>query len=141
MKSSEVTILLVEDDDVDAMAIERGFNKQRIVNTIIRAKDGKEAFDLLQRGEVQQPYVILLDLNMPRMNGLEFLTSIREYDSLKSSIVFVLTSSQADQDITASYNQHIAGYFVKSETGLGFESIVKLLDGYWKIVHFSENIA
>lgn len=135
-QNSEVTLLLIEDDDVDAMSIQRGFQKQRIANTIIRARDGQEALEMLTQNLVPEPYVILLDLNMPRMSGLEFLTKIRQDETLSRAIVFVLTTSNEDKDITASYEQHIAGYFVKSESGRGFNEIVDLLNGYWKIVHF-----
>lgn len=135
MKSKEVTILLVEDDDIDAMGIEREFNKHRITNNIIRAKDGKEALELLQMNQIPAPYVVLLDLNMPRMSGLEFLEALRKDDQLRNTVVFILTTSKDNNDIIASYEQFIAGYFVKNETGTGFQKIVELLDGYWKIVY------
>jgi CheY-like chemotaxis protein len=131
----EVTLFLIEDDDVDAMSIERSFKKQRIGNTIIRAKYGMEALEMLNAGRVPEPFLILLDLNMPRMNGLEFLKSLRLDGKLNNSVVFVLTTSSDDKDIVSSYSQHIAGYFVKSEAGQGFNGIVDMLQGYWKIAH------
>lgn len=130
-----VTLLLVEDDDVDAMSIERGFRKQRIANEIVRARDGIEALEFLRNDVVEAPYIILLDLQMPRMNGLEFLEQLRNDPVLFNSVVFVLTTSPAEEDITASYRQYIAGYFVKDGAGDGFLDVVGMLNGYWKIVH------
>lgn len=135
MSDKEVTLLLVEDDDVDAMGIERGFKKHRIANSIIRARDGLEALELLTTKKVPKPYIILLDLNMPRMGGIEFLNNVRDNKDLSNSVVFVLTTSNEDADVMQSYNKQIAGYFLKSETGEGFKNIVDLLDGYWKVVH------
>ena len=135
----EVTLLLIEDDDVDAMSITRAFKKMSLGNEIIRATDGLEGLELLRSGAVPSRYVILLDLQMPRLNGLEFLQEIRQDPQLDKSIVFVLTTSKSDQDITASYKKNIAGYFVKDKVGDGFLDIVKVLNGYWKIVLFPEN--
>ena len=134
-REREVTLLLVEDDDVDAINIERSFVRKKIKNPLIRAYDGLDALDKLRNGTVIRPYIILLDLQMPRMNGLDFLKEIRGDEELGDSVIFVLTTSSDEQDITASYSEHIAGYFVKDETGDRFLSVVDLLDGYWKIVH------
>lgn len=136
---SEVTLFLIEDDDIDAMSIKREFKRRRIANPIIRAKDGVEAFELLNSGAVNRPFVILLDLQMPRMNGLEFLTKLRADSDYKNSVVFVLTTSQDEQDIFNSYALNIAGYFIKDEVGEGFIGIVDILDGYWKVVHLPQN--
>ena len=134
----EVTILLVEDDDVDAMAIERSFKNHRIANTIVRALDGKEALDMLRVNQISSPYIVLLDLNMPRMGGIEFLEAIRSDVNLKRSVVFVLTTSKDDKDIVAAYDNFVAGYFIKEESGIGFHNVVEMLSGYWKIVHLPE---
>lgn len=134
-KGDEVTLLLVEDDDVDAINIERSFEQKKIKNNLIRAYDGVDALEKLKNGVVKKPYIILLDLQMPRMTGLEFLKKIRSDEKLKDSVVFVLTTSLDEEDIAASYLEHIAGYFVKDETGDRFLNIVDLLDGYWKVVH------
>jgi len=135
----EVTLLLIEDDDIDAMSITRAFRKIHLGNTIVRAHDGLEGLQLLRSGAVPSPYIILLDLQMPRLNGLEFLQEIRQDPKLDKSIVFVLTTSKSDEDITASYEKNIAGYFVKEQVGDGFLDIVKMLKGYWKIVLFPED--
>jgi CheY-like chemotaxis protein len=139
MDNKEVTILLVEDDDVDAMTIERAFKKLRIGNTIVRACDGLEAFEILNDAVITTPFIILLDLQMPRMNGLEFLESLRKDPKHASSIVFVLTTSKADEDMISSYKHNVAGYFLKNSAGDEFLDIVNVLDGYWKIVHFPPN--
>jgi len=134
----QLTILMVEDDDVDAKGMERSFKKRRIANPIVRAKDGLEALELLENGKIPSPYIILLDLQMPRMNGLEFLTSIRNHELLKSSVVFVLTTSHAEEDITAAFNQQIAGYFVKDEVGANFCEMLDMLEGYWRIAYLPQ---
>ncbi|WP_166368308.1 response regulator [Psychromonas sp. SA13A] len=131
----EVSILLVEDDDIDAKAVERGFAKLKLANPIIRTKNGLEALELLRQPDaIPRPYLILLDLNMPIMGGLEFLKIIRQDEELKNTIIFVLTTSSADQDLVAAYNENIAGYIVKSDVKGGFDKVIKLLDCYWRVV-------
>lgn len=130
-----VTILLVDDDDVDAMGVERALKKLRIANPIIRARDGREALNLLrQEGAVERPYLILLDINMPRMNGIEMLSELRNDAALSSSVVFVLSTSDDDQDKVAAYSKHIAGYIVKKQVGDGFMRVMEMLDHYWRVV-------
>ncbi|WP_370301537.1 response regulator [Alkalimarinus coralli] len=125
---------MVEDDDIDALSVQRAFKRMKIANPIIRAKDGIEALEILKEGRVKHPYLILLDLNMPRMGGLEMLNIIRNTPQLESSVVFVLTTSKDGEDKLAAYKQHIAGYIVKEKLDEGFEGLVKLLDHYWKLV-------
>ena len=127
-------ILLVEDDDIDALSVMRAFSKLKIANPIVRAKDGIEALEILKNQEIEHPYLILLDLNMPRMGGLELLNTLRNDPSLETSVVFVLTTSKDDEDKLAAYKQHIAGYIVKEKLDDGFEDLVKLLDHYWRLV-------
>lgn len=130
----EATILLVEDDDIDAMTVERAFKKLRVANAIVRAKDGLEALEFLDQGVVPTPFVILLDLNMPRMGGVEMLKALRLHERWRTSVVFVLTTSKADEDKLAAYDQHIAGYILKESLQNGFEELVKLIDHYWRLV-------
>lgn len=135
MTGSEVSILLVEDDDVDAEAIKRAFAKAKIVNPVVRARDGLEALEMLRtRGAIAKPYIILLDLKMPRMNGLAFLEQIRIDDQLHDSVVFVLTTSRAETDVSAAYDKYVAGYIVKSQVGSSFSDLIGLLDHYWRLV-------
>lgn len=137
-KPSDVTLFLIEDDDIDAMTIERSFIKQRIANPIVRAYDGVEALELLRNNKVPRPMVILLDLQMPRMGGIEFLKELRADEALSDLVVFVLTTSQSETDMEQSYHQHIAGYFTKGEVGEKLLGVVNTLDNYWKIVHLPE---
>ncbi|GAA0812394.1 response regulator [Colwellia asteriadis] len=133
------TILLVEDDDIDAMGVERAFKKLKIGNPIVRAKDGVIALELLKSGSIDKPYIMLLDLNMPRMGGLELLAELRNDKNLKNSVVFVLTTSKDDEDKLAAYDKNIAGYIVKEKLQHGFDELVKLLDHYWRIVELPDN--
>jgi CheY-like chemotaxis protein len=132
---SDITLFLIENDDIDAMSIQREFKRRHISSPIIRAKDGVEAFELLALGKVRRPFVILLDLQMPRMNGLEFLTTLRKDSDYKNSVVFVLTTSQDEKDIFNSYQSNIAGYFIKDEIDDGLISIVDIFDAYRKVVY------
>ena len=140
MKGQIIHILLVEDDEIDAEAIVRGFQKQQVENPITVVPNGIEALNAL-RGEgsydrIPAPYLILLDLNMPRLNGLEFLQAVRQDPQLKSSIVFVLTTSDSDRDKLAAYREQIAGYLLKQRSGVNFIDLVNMLDSYWRIVEF-----
>ncbi|MEZ4447664.1 MAG: response regulator [Polyangiaceae bacterium] len=133
-----MNILLVDDDNVDAMAVERAFKRAKIANPLHLARDGVEGLDML-RGKgghepLPKPYLIILDLNMPRMNGIEFLAELREDPNHRDAIVFVLTTSQADEDRAASYDKNVAGYLLKSKLGDGFLDLVELLDRYWRVV-------
>ena len=134
----QVTLLVVEDDDIDFMTIERSFSRERIANSIIRARHGEEALSLLANDAVPSPYVILLDLQMPKMGGLEFLEQVRGNKNTANAIVFVLTTSDDEQDILNSYAKNVAGYFVKEEAGKEFIEIVSLLQGYWRIAHLPQ---
>lgn len=138
MNYKEVTLLLVEDDEVDVMATQKAMRDLRIGNPILLAKNGLEALDILRGSngteKIQSPYIILLDLNMPKMGGIEFLEVIREDQDLKSAIVFVMTTSEAEADIWAAYDKNIAGYIVKNNTRDSFNTAVGMLEHYWKIV-------
>ncbi len=138
MNARTVTVLLVEDDDVDVMAIQRAFRDRRLLNPIVVARDGVDALAIL-RGvpdatPLPRPFVVLLDLKLPRMDGLELLEEIRRDARLRDIIVFVLTTSQHDEDITAAYRNQVAGYILKSNAGGDFMKLIDLLDAYWKVV-------
>ncbi|WP_174803616.1 response regulator [Martelella limonii] len=128
------SIFVVDDDDIDVTSIRRSLKKLRLLNPIVRARDGQEALDMLRDGRVQAPYIILLDLNMPRLGGLEFLRILREDPVLTNAIVFVLTTSQADEDITAAYRDHVAGYMLKQRVGEDFLNLIGLIEHYWRLV-------
>jgi CheY-like chemotaxis protein len=140
MAERTVHILLVEDDRVDAEAITRAFRKVKIANPVCVAPDGVAALQTL-RGDgdippLPRPFLILLDLNLPRMNGIEFLDALRQDPQLHDSIVFVLTTSSAEQDKQAAYAYNIAGYLTKANAGLDFQYLVQMLDYYWCCVEF-----
>ncbi len=133
----EVSILLVEDDIVDAEAITRAVRRERILNNIVHVSNGLEAIEALRNETViGHPRFVLLDLNMPRMNGIEFLKYIREDSALRQEIVFVLTTSDLDEDKVAAYGSNVAGYILKDKVGEDFEKLLGLIDSFWRIVEF-----
>jgi|SRR5205814_4674022 len=132
--NSSLTILLVEDDDVAAESVMRSLNKMGVSFPVVWAEDGLAALSIL-RGQdtarhIRRPLVILLDLNMPRMNGFEFLQELRGDADLRDEVVFVLTTSDADADRTRAYHEQIAGYMVKSAVGPQFAKLAQLLLSY-----------
>ena len=134
-----VNILLIEDDDIDAKTVKRALKKLRIGNPLIRAKDGQQALNILESAEIDRPYLILLDLNLPIINGIELLSRIRKNPKLQTSVVFVLTTSNADEDRFASYQHNVAGYIIKENLTDGFEELTQLLDHYWRIVELPDS--
>jgi CheY-like chemotaxis protein len=131
-----VNILLVEDDSIDAKAFLRAMQKMKIANPVTHAKDGVEGLELL-RG-MTRPNLVILDINMPRMNGLEMLRHIRQDEALHDTIVFVLTTSNDEQDKFEAYNLNVAGYMLKSDMGNSFVRAVSLVENYWRVVEFPE---
>ena len=138
MPHRDVTFLLVEDDDVEIMVLKRSFEQLKIANNIIVAHDGIEALEALRgendRVKISSPYIILLDLNMPRMNGHEFLAELRMDESLQKTIVFVLTTSSLETDRCKAYTRNVAGYFVKSN----IHGLLDILGTYADHVEFPE---
>ncbi|MFA6179356.1 MAG: response regulator [Candidatus Methylopumilus sp.] len=130
----EVTIFIVDDDDIDAIALERALRKLRLLNSVCRARDGQEALDMLRAGAIATPFIVLLDLNMPRMNGLEFLQVLRSDPSLTHAVVFVLTTSKSDEDLVAAYREHVAGYVLKQHMDRDFLEVIGLIEHYWRVV-------
>lgn len=129
-----ITILVVDDDDVATESIARSLRKHDIQFPVVDARDGVEALELLRNTHpsrrLGKPYIVLLDLNMPRMNGFEFLQEIRADAQLKDTVIFVLTTSTADADRTRAYQESIAGYMVKSAVGPQFSKLAQLLSDY-----------
>jgi len=112
----------------------------RLSNPVTIVTNGIEALQIL-RGEagyprLPRPYVILLDINMPKMNGLEFLRTIRTDAELKQSVVFILTTSDNDSDMRAAYNDHVAGYFLKKQTTYAIFGLPTMMKNYWHLVEF-----
>ena len=138
MQEKLVTVLLIEDDMVDVMNVERAFRKNSIKNPITHARNGLEALGMLRGEEGYQkieprPQIILLDLNMPKMNGMEFLRELRKDPELKSISVFVMTTSNDDRDRFDAYNLNVAGYILKPVSFEKFVNAVSILNSYWKL--------
>jgi CheY-like chemotaxis protein len=133
-----VQLLHVEDDDLCLMGLNRAFKAAKIANPVKFAHDGIEALDMLRgtngRPRLPRPFLVLLDLNMPRMDGIEFLKELRKDEELKKSIVFIMTTSDADEDKVKAYNLGVAGYILKSNPANAFLEATALLDTYWRVV-------
>ncbi|MDA8106985.1 MAG: response regulator [Nitrospiraceae bacterium] len=133
MKSSR-PIFLVEDDAVDQMLLQRALSTLRIKNRLDVANNGEEALELLGRSKGEdRPCLILIDLNMPRMNGFEFLKALRQDESLRMIPVIVLTTSKEQKDVKESYRLGAAGYMAKPVDYLQFVELVKTIDRYWSL--------
>ncbi len=118
--------------------MQRTFKRLKIANDLVVTRNGLEALDAL-RGEngfekVRRPYIILLDLNMPKMNGFEFIDAIRDDPDLTTSIIFVLTTSSDDRDRVAAYERHVAGYVVKARPDDTLPEAIKMIEHYWRVV-------
>ena len=137
-ESAPLNVLLVEDDDVAAEAVVRSLQRAGIPCTVTWVEDGQAALEVLRgqnnRQQAPRPRLILLDLNMPRMNGFEFLEVVRADPQLKEEVIFVLTTSSADSDRSRAYDENVAGYMVKSAVGPQFAKLTQLLDGYRRAV-------
>ncbi len=139
MSDKTLNILLVEDDDVDRMNVQRAFQKNNIGNPIYVARNGIEALEMLQsRGDISplvpiERRLILLDLNMPKMNGLEFLKELRQNPELRSIPVIVLTTSDEEQERVEAYQLNVAGYILKPVTFTKFADVITTLNKYWTL--------
>jgi CheY-like chemotaxis protein len=136
-RPNELTIILVEDDDVEALMVTRSLHKAKILNKLVRATDGVEALALLRSGTpggVAPPYLLLVDIHMPRLDGIGLIREIRADPMLTRTVIFVLTTSKDDRDMVAAYDQHIAGYIVKSNTHEELLPLTAMLDYYLLIV-------
>ena len=135
MVEKALNILLVEDDEVDVMNVRRAFDKNRIANPLYVAADGVEALRMLRANEVpKERRIILLDLNMPRMNGIEFLRELRGDPALTLTPVVVLTTSDDERDKINAYNLNVAGYLLKPVTFINFVEVMAALNKYWTLV-------
>jgi len=132
MRSSK-TILLVEDDQVDAMTVKRALEEIKVTNRLNVVNNGEDALTFLKNPQNEKPGIILLDLNMPKMNGLEFLQIVKKDARLKSIPVIVLTTSKEDQDKIDSFGLGVAGYMVKSVDYRKFVEVIKTIDLYWTL--------
>jgi len=131
--------LLVEDDRVDVMTVKRALKDLEVSGELVATGDGEEALSYLRDEANKKPRVILLDLNMPRMNGTEFLKVIKADETLKRIPVIVLTTSNSEQDIAKSFELGAAGYMVKSVDYGKFMEIIKTIDSYWTLSKLPPN--
>jgi CheY-like chemotaxis protein len=134
-----LNILLVDDDDMDVKALERAFRRDKIGNSdVVRAVDGIEALEMLKgangKTKPPSPRILLIDLNMPRMNGIELVQALRKDDELRQSVVFILTTSKRDEDKMAAYDLNVAGYIAKATAAEDMRNLVSLMHSYGRIV-------
>ena len=131
----QLNVLLVEDDEIDAEAMIRALRDEQPLHRCTVVTDGVAALNHLRTAD-STPDIILLDLNMPRMDGIEFLSNLRADPAMRRHIVFVLTTSDRHEDKVAAYDQHVAGYFVKGRNMDSYRRVVDLLNKYQQAVSF-----
>lgn len=129
-------ILLLEDDEVDAMNVRRAFRDINIRNKLIACTNGEEGLSYLNDESKENPCVILLDLNMPRMNGIEFLQEVKRTPLLKRTPVVILTTSKEDNDRFESFDLGIAGYIIKPVDYAQFVEAMRAVNLYWTLSEF-----
>ena len=133
--TAQLNILLVEDDEVDVMNIQRAFKLNHITNPLYIASNGIEALEVLRRDDMPRDRrIVLLDLNMPRMNGIEFLQELRADPELSHIPVVVLTTSNDDRDKVLAYDMNVAGYLLKPVRFTEFSDLMVTLNKYWTLV-------
>ena len=124
-------ILLIEDDSVDAMTVKRALRDLHITNDLVHAVNGEDAIKYLTDSEKEKPFLILLDLNMPKMNGVEFLRTIKTKANLKTIPVIVFTTSKEKQDIVESFQLGAGGYMTKPVDYTKFVDVINTVILYW----------
>lgn len=141
MSNKAINILLIEDDLVDVMNVKRAFKKNNISNPLFIAENGEEALQMLRGEEGKKvfdalPRIILLDLNMPKMGGIEFLKELRSDEKLKDISVFVMTTSNEDNDKVEAFRLNVAGYILKPLSMESFINAVSTLHNYWMLCEY-----
>jgi CheY-like chemotaxis protein len=135
MDERALNIMLVDDDEVDIMNVKRAFARANIANPMFVAHNGIEALEALRSGKVPPARrLVLLDINMPRMNGIEFLREVRKDPDLQALCVVVLTTSNEDRDRIEAYQLNVAGYLVKPVTFVNFVDVMATLNKYWTVM-------
>ncbi|MDO9550091.1 MAG: response regulator [Methanoregula sp.] len=130
---AEKSILLVEDDLVDMMSVKRALRDLKVTNPLYHVENGEEALEFLRDDKNPVPAIILLDINMPKMNGLEFLDIAKKDEKLKLIPVIVLTTSRAEIDKFSSFNLGVAGYMIKPVDYQQFVEVMRAISVYWTI--------
>ncbi len=133
MKIACKSILLVEDDQVDVMTVKRALKEIHVTNPVVNLENGEEALKYLRDPESEKPCIILLDLNMPIMNGIEFLQVAKRDAQLRRIPVVVLTTSEEQQDKVNSFDLGVAGYMAKPVDYRQFVEVMRTIDAYWTI--------
>ncbi len=132
MRSSK-PVLLLEDDNVDAMTITRAVEDLKVAGALTRVTNGEEALAYLRSQGNEKPCIIFMDMNMPRMNGAEFLKVVKADDALRNIPIIVLTTSKEQCDIVGSFDLCVAGYIVKPVDYGRFVQALKIIDLYWTL--------
>jgi len=133
MKIIDKPILLVEDDQVDVMTVQRALKEIKVTNPVVTLENGEAALKYLRDPKSEKPCIILLDLNMPIMNGIEFLEVMKHDDQLKRIPVIMLTTSEEQQDKIHSFDLGVAGYMAKPVDYRQFVEVMRTIDAYWTI--------
>ena len=126
-----MNVLFIEDDMIETMKMQRAISKFQSKHKIIEAKNGEEALDILKGGNI--PDIILLDLNMPRMSGIEFLSILKEDEKLKYLPTIILSTSENRVDLLKCFEIGIAGYIIKPLKYEDYEAKLKRVFEYWEI--------
>jgi CheY-like chemotaxis protein len=127
-----LNILLVDDDEVDILNVERALTRADVAHPLLVARDGLEALAMLRSPTLPPARrLVLLDINMPRMNGIEFLREVRRDPMLRALCVVVLTTSNEDRDRIDAYQLNVAGYLVKPVTFHSFVDVMATVSRYW----------
>jgi CheY-like chemotaxis protein len=132
-----INLLLVDDDEVDVLNVKRALERGRITNRLWVASDGHEGLEMLRGDELpRERRLVLLDINMPRMNGIEMLRELRADPELQTTPVVILTTSNDDRDRIESFRLNVAGYLLKPVTFVSFVELMTALNRYWTMVGF-----
>ena len=126
-------ILLVEDDNVDVMTVKRALKDLKVSNQLVPVSNGEEAIEYLKKENTSKPCFVLLDLNMPKMNGAEFLKTVKADKTLKKIPVVILTTSNSEQDVIESFELGAAGFMVKSVDYEKFVETIQAIERYWTL--------
>jgi CheY-like chemotaxis protein len=132
-------ILLIDDDDVDVMTMNRALRDLKVTNQLVPIGDGEEAIEYLRDESAAKPCIVLLDLNMPKMDGAEFLKIVKADKALKKIPVVILSTSNSDMDVTESFDLGAAGYMVKSVDYEKFVETIRAIDQYWTLSKLPSN--
>ena len=136
-RDDKLRLFLIDDDEVDVENVRRSVASGSSSYELAVAFDGREALEMLERGEIDVHHtIILLDLNMPRMNGIEFLRAIRASAEFRSLPVVVLTTSDDERDKVEAYELNVAGYILKPVTYTSFVDTIATLKAYWRLQEF-----